>query len=81
MGNRANRIKEVKNLREWLDFQLGDENKYLYRTLENGEKEKCYNADLIWDGTNYHVTYTNEDETESYIFPFTYTDQIVWTIA
>ena len=78
MSNKAENFGTVKNLREWFDSALTGNN-YLYR--KDGEDEKqCYNVELIWDGTNYHIAYTNEDGTTTYVQPFTYTDEIVWSI-
>ena len=77
-NNKVSNFGTVKNLREWFNEALG-EDKYLYR--KNGEsEEQCYNVDLIWDGTNYHIAYTNEDGTKTYVQPFTYTDERVWSI-
>lgn len=79
-NNKAGSFDSVKNLRQWLNEQLDGENtKYLYRTTPNGE-EQCYNVSLMWDGTNYHIAYTDKNETKTYILPFTYTDEIVWYI-
>lgn len=80
MANKVTNFIDVKNLRQWLDTQLGSD-KYLYRiTPTNPDGEKCHNVSLMWDGTNYHIAYTDENETKTYILPFTYTDEIVWYI-
>lgn len=82
MANKAGSFDSVKNLRQWLNDQLDSSNtKYLYRiTPTNPDGEKCHNVSLMWDGTNYHIAYTDENETKTYILPFTYTDEVVWVI-
>ena len=91
MANVSNDFGTVKNLRVWMNALLSKEvtingkkaKFYLHRKNSSGE-DICYNADLIWDGTNYHITYSNTedigDTTEFYVLPFTYTDAIVWSI-
>lgn len=79
MNNKVLNFGEIKNLREWLNQTLGDD-KYLYRLKEDGTEEICYNIDLIWDGTNYHIAYTDITNTINYVQPFTYTDERVWSI-
>lgn len=80
MANSIIGLSSVKNLREWLTKKLEDKETYLHRVTEDGVEEICYNVDLVWDGTNYHIAYTNEDSSICKVFPFTYTDQIVWSI-
>ena len=85
MANKVNDFGTVKNLREWFDDALSGD-KYLYRKVpvdsEHPEGlEQCYNVDLIWDGTNYHIAYEDKDENGTkYVQPFTYTDERVWSI-
>lgn len=84
MSNKATNFTEVQNLRQWLGGVLGDD-KHLYRKVAEGVDDVvCYNVALIWDGTNYHISYTDTDvitsETKTYVLPFTYTDEIVWYI-
>lgn len=56
-------------------------NYYLHRLIdeEKPEEEICYDVDLIWDGTNYHIAYSDGNGGR-YIQPFTYTDARVWCI-
>lgn len=75
MANKVTSFGTVKNLREWFEEQF-KQGKYLYH-----KGIKCYNVDLIWDGTNYHIAYTEADNaTEIFVQPFTYTDERVWSI-
>lgn len=76
MANKAINFGTVKNLREWLESQF-DKGKHLYC-----KDIQCYNVDLIWDGTNYHIAYTEVEDASGKIFicPFTYTDEKVWSI-
>ena len=76
MANKVSNFGTVKNLREWLENQLAA-GKHLYCS-----GTKCYNVDLIWDGTNYHIAYAESEEEGAaiHIQPFTYTDERVWSI-
>lgn len=76
MANKVTNFGTVKNLREWFEDQF-KQGRHLYH---NGIK--CYNVDLIWDGTNYHIAYTETDNLldDVFIQPFTYTDERVWSI-
>ena len=80
MANKVTNFTDVKNLRQWLDTQLGSD-KYLYRRTSNGDVQ-CNDVSLMWDGTNYHIAYTTTEnnETITVVLPFTYTDEIVWYI-
>lgn len=73
MSNKAKNFGTVKNLREWFDSALTGNN-YLFCV-----DQQCLNVDLIWDGTNYHIAYEDENGIK-YVQPFTYTDERVWSI-
>jgi hypothetical protein len=74
MANKVTNFGTVKNLREWFNEQFANENTYLFC-----KEDKCYNADLIWDGTNYHIAYEDSNGIR-YVQPFTYTDERVWSV-
>lgn len=80
MANKATDFNDIKNLREWLDKRF-EEGKFLYRiSSAYPDGQKCEDVDLIWDGTNYHISYTSNADGKIYVQPFTYTDEIVWYI-
>lgn len=74
MANKVTNFGTVKNLREWFNEQFANENTYLFC-----KEDKCYNTDLIWDGTNYHIAYEDSNGIR-YVQPFTYTDERVWSV-
>lgn len=77
-NNKVSNFGTIKNLREWFNEALS-ENKFLFRRISETEQEQCYNVDLIWDGTNYHIAYEDINGIK-YVQPFTYTDERVWSI-
>lgn len=81
-NNKVSNFGTVKNLREWLEGQFEQGKHLYYKDLVTKEAKKCYNVDLIWDGTNYHIAYTEKEDTTAEIFvqPFTYTDERVWSV-
>ena len=65
MANKSQNLSALKTIREFLDSQLVDGAKIYIKSSDGSDETLIENIDVIWDGTNYYLSYTTTTTTES----------------